>query len=148
MPVRVVSADESAQRDQAAINSGTPSRTLMQRAGAGAADAIVARFRSRLNDGALVFAGPGNNGGDGWVVAGHLARSGLPVKIVEAGSAKTPDAIAERDAALEVLAAPTGMENTAAENPGVVIDALLGTGFQGQPHGVVQEAISRSTVME
>ena len=143
MPVRVVSADESALRDQAAINSGTPSRTLMQRAGAGAADAIVRRFRSRLNDGAVVFAGPGNNGGDGWVVAGRLARSGFPVKVSEAGSAKTPDAIAERDAALEILARATTTENGASENPGVVIDALLGTGFHGQPHGVVQQAISR-----
>lgn len=143
MPVRVVSADESAQRDQAAINSGTPSRTLMQHAGAGAADAIVTRFRSRLKEGALVFAGPGNNGGDGWVVAGLLARSGFPVKVLEAGSAKTPDAIAERDAALEVLARAAATENSAAENPGVVIDALLGTGFHGQPHGAVQQAIAR-----
>ena len=143
MPVRVVSADESAERDQAAIKSGTPSRILMQRAGAGAADAIVRRFHNRINDGVLVFTGTGNNGGDGWVVAGLLARSGFPVKVLEAGSAKTPDAIAERDVALEILAASPPVETSAADSPGVVVDALLGTGFRGEPHGALQEAISR-----
>src|SRR5688500_17932420 len=103
MPVRVVSAEESARRDQAAIESGTPSRTLMQRAGAGAAQAITRKFRARLSEGVLVFAGSGNNGGDGWVVAGLLARAGYAVKVTEAATAKTPDALAERDTALEVL---------------------------------------------
>ena len=144
MPVRVVSADESAQRDQAAIDSGTPSRTLMQRAGAGAARAITDKFGSLLSDGVQVFTGSGNNGGDGWVVAGALARAGYAVRVTEAGAAKTLDAVAERDAALEILSARTGAEKADAEAaPGVVVDALLGTGFRGEPHGIVQESIAR-----
>ncbi|HEU4748572.1 MAG TPA: NAD(P)H-hydrate epimerase, partial [Gemmatimonadaceae bacterium] len=67
MPVRVVSAGESAARDQAAIQGGAPSRTLMQRAGKAAARQIIGRFGDRLYPGVTVFAGPGNNGGDGWV---------------------------------------------------------------------------------
>lgn len=144
MPVRVVSAEESAQRDQAAIDGGTLSRTLMQRAGAGAADVITREFRSRLNEGVLVFAGSGNNGGDGWVVARLLARAGHPVKVIEAGPAKTTDAIASRDAALEILSTAAAPAVTGAkEIPGVVVDALLGTGFRGQPHGLVRESIAR-----
>src|SRR5687767_8291856 len=139
MPVRVVSAAESAERDRAAIESGTPSRTLMQRAGAGAAAEIVRRFGSRLSDGITIFAGAGNNGGDGWVVANHLARSGLAVNVVEVAAAKTPDAIAERDAALPAVSL-SGVTDRASA-PGVVVDALLGTGFRGAPHGEVRNAI-------
>lgn len=143
MPVRVVSAAESAERDRAAIERGTPSRTLMQRAGSAAADEIARAFGARLNDGVLIFAGTGNNGGDGWVVAGRLARSGVNVSVVESGEAGTPDAIAERQAAVEsvsVLQGPIAEIKDGA--PGVVVDALLGTGFRGTPRGRVRESIA------
>ncbi len=91
----------------------------MQRAGIGAADEITRRFGARLNEGVLVFTGSGNNGGDGRVVAGRLARAGVSVKVVQAGEAS--DMVA----------------------PGVVVDALLGTGFRGIPRGAVQESIAR-----
>ncbi len=67
--IRVVSAKESAERDRAAIDRGVPSQVLMERAGAGAADEISRRYVEQLRDGATVITGPGNNGGDGWVVA-------------------------------------------------------------------------------
>ena len=143
MPVRVVSAEESAERDQKAINNGTASRTLMQRAGSGAAAAITQRFGLRLNEGVLVFVGSGNNGGDGWVVAGQLAKAGIPVTVTESATAKTPDAVAERDAARTILAASSGRGVPTMDAPGIVVDALLGTGFRGEPHGSVREAISR-----
>jgi ADP-dependent NAD(P)H-hydrate dehydratase / NAD(P)H-hydrate epimerase len=144
LSVRVVSAKESAERDRAAIQRGTPSRVLMQRAGAAAAEEIARRYGDRLRDGAIVFAGPGNNGGDGWVVAAVLARSGIEVTVVEAVEAKSPDAVAEKRAAADVVKSVTG-----ALSPGelnrtqVVIDALLGTGAEGEPRGKIAEAISR-----
>src|ERR1700682_1806484 len=100
--VRVVSARESAERDRVAIERGTPSRVLMQRAGAAAAEEISRRYGDRLRDGAVIFTGPGNNGGDGWVVAGLLSRSGIGVTVVEAVKVKSPDAVAEKSAAAEV----------------------------------------------
>ncbi len=111
----------------------------MQRAGAGAAAEITRRFGSRLGDGITIFAGTGNNGGDGWVVANHLARSGLAVSIVEVTAAKTPDAIAERDAALPAVS--LSRDGGPGSVPGLVVDALLGTGFRGAPHGEVRDAI-------
>ncbi len=113
----------------------------MQRAGAGAAGEIVRRFGTRLSDGVTIFTGSGNNGGDGWVVAKHLARSGVAVTIVEAGAAKTPDAIAERDGALPSVSVSRDTRPDSAR--GLVVDALLGTGFRGAPHGEVRDAISR-----
>ena len=143
--VRVVSAKESAERDRAAIERGIPSRVLMQRAGAAAAEEISRRYGDRLRDGALVFTGPGNNGGDGWVVAGMLARLGIEVTVVETVEAKSHDAIAEKSAAIDSVkcvrefSSSPGDRGTTAR---FVIDALLGTGAEGEPRGKIADAIS------
>ena len=142
MPVWVVSARESAERDRAAIDKGTPSRSLMQRAGTAAAREIIRRYGERLKDGAVVFTGPGNNGGDGWVVAGALAGADVQVSVIEVGrpdQRKSPDAFAERETALPHV----NVINNAPADAGVVVDALLGTGFEGEPRGEIATAISR-----
>src|SRR4051812_8776167 len=101
--IRVVTSTESAARDTSAIGAGIPARALMQRAGAAAAAEIALRFRDRLDEGVLVLAGPGNNGGDAWVIARALASTGATVRVLEPIEANTPDARAERALALEVL---------------------------------------------
>src|SRR5947207_5373584 len=133
MPVWVVGAKESAERDRAAIERGIASRVLMERAGARAARAIEQRYVERLRQGVVVFTGPGNNGGDGWVVAGKLARSGLEVSVVETVETrpKSPDAVAERETAMKSVK----IVDSVPDGRGVVVDALLGTGFEGEPRG-------------
>lgn len=138
MSVRVVTAKEAAERDAATIASGTPSRTLMQRAGRGAAIVILERFASRLSEGAIVFTGPGNNGGDGWVVARALAEAGVSVVVEESVPPKTPDAIAEKESAGKVIGPPSRKSGA-----GIVIDALLGTGASGEPRGAIADAVRR-----
>lgn len=142
LSVRVVSANESAERDRAAIQKGTPSRVLMQRAGTAAAEEISRRYGERLRDGAVVLTGPGNNGGDGWVVAAALARSGIGVTVVEAVEAKSPDAVAEKRAAIHAVKSFASIADAPASSR-VVIDALLGTGAEGEPRGKIAEAIVR-----
>ena len=116
----------------------------MQRAGAGATEEILRRYGDRLRDGAVVFTGPGNNGGDGWVVAGLLARSGIGVTVVEAVETKSPDAVAEKSAAVDAVKVVSKISSTgaAAAASQVVIDALLGTGAEGEPRGKIAAAIS------
>lgn len=137
-PVRVVSAKESAERDRAAIDAGVPSRVLMERAGTGAAAEIARRCPEQLREAVVVFTGPGNNGGDGWVVAGRLARDGVKVTVVEVVAAKSPDAVAWKNAAIDSVA----VADRAPEDAGMVIDALLGTGSEGEPRGKIAEGIS------
>jgi NAD(P)H-hydrate epimerase len=113
----------------------------MQRAGTAAAEEISRRYSERLRRGAVVFTGPGNNGGDGWVVAGTLARSGVDVTVVEVAEPnpkKSPDAVAERETAIGSVK----LASSAADGTTVVIDALLGTGFEGEPRGKIGEAIA------
>jgi NAD(P)H-hydrate epimerase len=139
----VVTSAQSAARDAAAISAGTPSRALMQRAGAAAAAEIALRLGDRLNAGVLLFAGPGNNGGDAWVVARALAAAGVAARVVEPLPAKTHDAVAERALALpRVELTPWDSTTTATPWRGerVVVDGLLGTGATGAPRGAIADA--------
>jgi ADP-dependent NAD(P)H-hydrate dehydratase / NAD(P)H-hydrate epimerase len=137
--IRVVTSAEATARDRAAIESGIPSRALMQRAGAASAAEIAQRYRAKLRAGALVFAGPGNNGGDAWVVARALATSGVRVRVCEPVPAHTEDARAERHLALPFVDATLDASALAASDPyrgeGIVVDGLLGTGSIGAPRG-------------
>lgn len=142
--VPVVSSQESAARDAAMVAAGVPSRALMQRAGAAAAAEIALRYRDRLSGGAIVFAGPGNNGGDAWVVARALAATGVSVSVVEPVAAKSPDAQAERALALNVLgeSAVDDVADAIEVGQSIVIDGLLGTGASGEPRGQIATNIA------
>lgn len=107
----------------------------MQRAGAAAAAEITARYPEGLERGALVLAGPGNNGGDGWVIARALADAGVAVSVFAPDGARSPDCIAERD-----LAETSVGDASEYTGEGVVIDALLGTGSTGKVRGAIADA--------
>ena len=117
----------------------------MQRAGAAAAAEIVHRFADRLAQGVVVATGPGNNGGDGWVVAHALHAAGVRVRVVECMLARTPDALAERQVA---LAAGVHVDEEADALSGgheqIVVDALIGTGMRDDEPltGVLARAVT------
>ncbi|HSA54064.1 MAG TPA: NAD(P)H-hydrate dehydratase [Gemmatimonadaceae bacterium] len=132
MTVRVVTAAQAAARDSAAIAAGVASRSLMRRAGEAAAHVILDHLGERAARGVAVYAGSGNNGGDAWVVAGHLAGRGIPVRVRQVGDPRTDDARDARENARHAVSGdpPDGSE-------GVVIDGLLGTGARGEPAGEI-----------
>jgi ADP-dependent NAD(P)H-hydrate dehydratase / NAD(P)H-hydrate epimerase len=75
--------DEMYQADRAAMDAGVPGLDLMEAAGTAIAREIRRRWRPRPT---VVLAGPGNNGGDGFVVARLLADRGWPIRIGLLGS--------------------------------------------------------------
>ncbi len=118
---------------------GLPSITLMENAGAGAARIIrrlAARGDSGLKAPYTVVCGPGNNGGDGFVVARHLHNAGEAVDVIVLGDRPYPegsDARIHRDVAERMgigfreTAAPPGPDDIPAR--GTVIDGIFGTGL-------------------
>jgi NAD(P)H-hydrate epimerase len=136
MTVRVVSAVGAAACDRSAIDAGIPSRALMQRAGAAAAAEIALRTPRAFRRGVAIYTGPGNNGGDGWVVAAAMAAAGVQVRVREIGAPRTDDARSERTHARTLVdeRLPHGGEE-------IIVDALLGTGASGSPRGAIADAI-------
>jgi hydroxyethylthiazole kinase-like uncharacterized protein yjeF len=120
----ILTADEMRAAEAEAIAAGTPVETLMERAGQAAAEAIW-RFAGPLP--ALVLCGPGNNGGDGYVVARELAARGVPVRVAAFAEPKSGAAKAARDSWAGI---PEPLAD--AGRAPMLIDALFGTGL-GRP---------------
>src|SRR5882757_4079237 len=107
----------------------------MEAAGRAVGQVLVAEYPDVIARGALIVAGAGNNGGDGWVTARALHATGIPVWVA-AVDPKTDDAIDNR-----ALARVAGVHELGREEPwpaaAVIVDALLGTGATGPARGDV-----------
>jgi hydroxyethylthiazole kinase-like uncharacterized protein yjeF len=117
----ILTAAEMRAAEEHAAPTPDAMYALMERAGAGVAEAV-----RRLAAGAevLVLCGPGNNGGDGYVAATALASNGHPVRVAATGEPRT-------DSARRARAAWTGPVvplDRAAPAP-ILVDALFGTGL-------------------
>ena len=120
-PPPVLTAEAMREAEARAITGGISARDLMERAGAAAADAIL-RFDAPHR--AVVVCGPGGNGGDGYVVARHLAAAGVVVTVAaDAPPAADPARAAAQDWDGPVV--PLGE----AEPGDTMIDALFGIGL-------------------
>jgi hydroxyethylthiazole kinase-like uncharacterized protein yjeF len=135
----ILTADGMRAAERAAIDTwGVPARLLMETAGRAAADAVVDVLGGAV-DGrrVVVLAGPGNNGGDGFVVARVLHARGADVRVLALSSGtEGPDRQANRVLAERLASDRLRVETsldalTPDRPPDVVVDALLGTGARG-----------------
>jgi hydroxyethylthiazole kinase-like uncharacterized protein yjeF len=128
----ILTVAEMGAADRAAIEAGTPSLTLMERAGAAVADAVAERFRPQPTQ---VLCGPGNNGGDGYVVARLLRERGWPVEVRALAEPATQDA--------QAMSARWAGETKPLSGrlaDGLVIDALFGAGLSRPLSGAAAQA--------
>jgi hydroxyethylthiazole kinase-like uncharacterized protein yjeF len=147
-PLEILTPKEMRKLELDAIQRHQNGHSLMERAGAAAATEIMKRWTKRNT---LVLCGPGNNGGDGFVVARHLAEMAWPVSLALAGRTETLAGDAARMARLwkgPVLE----LSGIQAENAELIVDGLFGTGLsrplEGEVASLIEklERLSRPTV--
>lgn len=134
----VVTAQEMAFLDNMTVEeSGIPGLILMENAGRGIAEIVFKKLGDPADKCIHIFCGPGNNGGDGYVVARWLInhRAKVSVFLLADPEKITGDALAH----LQILRAlghePFRIKSAAdlpSEKSDVIVDAMLGTGVQGR----------------
>lgn len=123
-PTELLTPAEMARADARALAGGMTTETLMEAAGRAVARAIQARFRPCR---VLVLAGPGNNGGDGYVAARYLEQAGWPVAIAALAPPSPGSAAAVAAARWRGLMVPFSEHEAA--RAGLLVDALFGAGL-------------------
>ena len=129
--------------DKAAVEAGVPGVTLMENAGAAVARAILERYPSCP---VAILAGPGNNGGDGFVAARYLKEAGWPVRLALLGARDALKGDAAHHAGLwDGDAEP--LTPDVLEDAGLVVDALFGAGLtrplEGAPASLARAVKAR-----
>ena len=128
---------EMAAADRAAIAAGVPGVQLMENAGRGVAETVLERWLPRR---VTVLCGPGNNGGDGFVAARHLAAAGWPVRLGLLGERDGLAGDAAHHAALwRGPVSPLGPDLL--DDAGLVVDAIFGAGLSRDVEGVARAVI-------
>lgn len=154
--LRSLTRDEVREVDRRAIEElGLPGIVLMENAGRGAAELLI---QLGVDGPVTIVAGKGNNGGDGFVIARHLANHGFDVRVLLFADPHhlTGDALANyRVLCGSGLSPRNCTEGGLADCDGVlrsgswIVDSLLGTGTQGtvrEPFATVIEQINAAGV--
>ncbi len=139
MTSEVLTVEEMSRADAAAVAGGVPGVELMENAGRAVAEALQARWQPGP---ALVLCGPGNNGGDGFVAARHLAAAGWTVRLALLGTREALKGDAAHHAGLwdgpvAALEDVPGLIGGA----GLVVDALFGAGLSRPLEGAARAAV-------
>lgn len=130
--------------EMAAIEAGTVTGlALMEKAGQGVVEAVFKRYPhlAEGNHVCHVLCGPGNNGGDGYVIARLLAARGWAVHVFTLAPAKTPDAKHNAERWTQGSAPLTVDALAAAPAPDLTVDAVFGTGLTRGPGGDLAAAL-------
>jgi ADP-dependent NAD(P)H-hydrate dehydratase / NAD(P)H-hydrate epimerase len=135
--IELLTNAEMADADRQTIAAGTPGISLMENAGRAVADVVARRYPPGR---VTVVAGPGNNGGDGFVAARLLAEAGRTVSVLLVGDlAKLKGDAAEaarRWRGPTLPASPAGLANAT-----VIVDALFGAGLDRPVQGLAKAMI-------
>jgi len=148
--------------DQVAIDRfGFTGLVLMENAGSAAARHILSALEPVADRPVCIVTGAGNNAGDGFVVARHLANVDIPVHVLACAVPRDPGSDAAANLAIiQKMALPveflhqlppsqlqTKIEQTA-RNACLVVDALLGTGTSGPPRQPIRSAIEAINALD
>ena len=145
-----ISVDQMYRIENAGHAMGFQKRFMMENAGAAAIRRLIEHAGEVSSKSILVLAGMGNNGGDGLVMARHLAGYGADVTVAILGdpaSIKTDESRVNHQLLTKMpsVSVATALDTSAA--PDIIIDAILGTGIAGEirePYASAIEYANRS----
>ncbi len=147
--IAVVSNEQMRELDNKAISEfDIPSAVLMENAGRNSAEFILEQCNELLIDTAVIFAGKGNNGGDGFVIARYLDKNGIDVIVYLAAKKKELTGDAEINFGIclkqdiEVIEIQNTHDIQVPSENFLIVDALLGTGIKGKLKGFYTELIN------
>jgi len=150
--IRYYYPEDIRQADILAVEKyGVPSFDLMENAGTNAAHEVLKKYPDAQNF--LIFAGPGNNGGDGFVAAKSFLNKGLKVTLLLSSDIERYKSDAKAN--LDILTKQKNLNCTIKHSKNLsdneikeevnkadcMIDALLGTGSNGAPKGEIERLI-------
>ena len=129
---------------------------MMENAGASAVRRLEEKIENLNSKNILIFAGLGNNGGDAFVIARHLAGHGSKVNVVLLGlpeKIKTEESrwnwqLLEKMNSIKLI---TGQKINFEFNPDIIIDGILGTGITGdirEPYASAMNFINHSNAFK
>jgi len=143
--MKAVTTDQMRELDARTIATGTPGVELMERAGFAVAKAAIEFLKQTESRSVLLLAGKGNNAGDAFVAARHLAAAGCSPtlalfcrRIELRGDAQFH--FSQLTGGVQVLELPA-LEELLEAPPAVIIDGLLGTGLTGEVREPLASAI-------
>ena len=138
MDSEIISVERMRKSDAYTIEHFVPSKELMYRAAKGVYDTYHEWKDKKI----AIVVGGGNNGGDGYALAGILKENGSDPVVIKVSDKMSEDGKYYCDLALERgIEMFSFSENTELEKYDIIVDCILGTGFVGEVRGTAAEAI-------
>ena len=138
MDKTIISVEQMRKSDAYTIENFVPSKELMYRA----ANGVYESFMNWDNKKIAIVVGGGNNGGDGYALAGILKKNNLDSTIIKVSEKMSEDGKYYSDIAEELgVKAEMFTEETDLSSYEVIVDCILGTGFTGEVRGLAKDAI-------
>lgn len=139
MADKVISVDLMRRSDAYTIENYVPSKELMYRA----ADGVYKAYDGWQGKKIAIVVGGGNNGGDGYALAGILKKEGMDPVVFEVSERRSEDGQYYHDIAEELGVEMKPFDaDTSFSGYDVIVDCVLGTGFTGEVHGKAKDAIT------
>lgn len=143
LPLALYRAEQVRELDRLAVErfSVAPD-TLMERAGQAAWRLLQTTWPKPAA--ITIVCGPGNNGGDGYVLGRLALESGWPLRLAALAEPHAESTAAEARRRFEAAGGKVeAFDPVLLEGPGIVVDALLGTGAKPPLHGAYPDVVER-----
>ncbi len=138
MEEKIISVEQMRKSDAYTIENYVPSKELMFRAAKGVYDS----FSNWNNKKIAIIVGGGNNGGDGYALAGILKNNGIDSVIYKVSDKMSDDGKYYMEIAENLgVSIESFDENSDFKDYDVIVDCILGTGFVGEVRGMAKDAI-------